>query len=380
MRALHICARFSPVSETFIYDYIRTMPSLGVETAVVTSRRENADLFPLEHVLEVPDLKELSLGRLWSKLRGRTKPRAWPRTRMRAVEHAVSQWRPDLLHAHFGHVGASSLALARSLKVPLVVSFHGRDAFQFPRDPRWRGLYSRMFESGARFTAVSEYMRNELAALRCPAEAMSIVHVGIDPGLFRFREPRRDAGAVRFVSVGRMVEKKGFADCVRAFHLAQGQGANIELSIIGDGPERETVQHLAASLGLGSPVSFLGQLPRPQVVEAMASADAFVLASRTAADGDKEGIPTVLMEAEFIGLPIVSTTHSGIPEAIPEPSRRFLAREADPDDLATKILDLCGQAQSWPEIAELGRKHVDANFNLATETEKLIDVYRAALG
>lgn len=379
MRVCHLCARFSPVSETFIYDYIRTLPELRAETMVVTSQRENPELFPMEPVVVIPDTPRWSFGRAWARLAQRSKRRAWPHTRLRPVLDSIGRFGADLLHAHFGHVGASSLELAREARVPLVVSFHGRDAFKFPREPRWRHLYREMFESGARFTGVSEYMRQEMIRLGCLPDSISVVHVGIDPALFEFREPRTEGSPVRFVSVGRMVEKKGFSDCVRAFGSARARGADIELSIIGDGPERARVQELADSLGVRSSVSFLGQLARPQVIEAMRSSDAFILASRTAADGDKEGIPTVLMEAEFIGLPIVSTTHSGIPEAIPEPNRRFLAPEGDPQALADRIVALLGHRSSWRDAAHLGKRHVEAHFNLLSETEKLVEAYSAAL-
>lgn len=378
MKVLHICARFSPVSETFIYDYIRTMPRYGVETTVVTAARENPALFPMDDVVVIPDLGLLSATRVWSKAAARHRRRAWPHTKRRAAVQAIRRCSPDVLHAHFGHVGASSVVIAREAALALVVSFHGRDAFQFPLDPRWRGLYTEMFESGARFTAVSEYMRDEMIRLGCPPEAIGVVHVGIDPELFEFREPRAHSESVRFVSVGRMVEKKGFADCIRAFHLARKEGAQIDLSVIGDGPERAAVEGLCASLGLGSAVTFLGELPRPRVIEAVRSADAFILASQTAKDGDKEGVPTVIMEAEFIGLPVVSTTHSGIPEAIPEPNRRFLAPEGDPRALADSILSLVGGRSSWAQMARLGREHVEANFNLALETQKLIELYKAS--
>ena len=241
-------------------------------------------------------------------------------------------------------------------------------------------LYQAMWKSRARFTAVSEYMKAELVRLGCAREAVSVIHVGIDPDLFVFRKPSLEGGPVRFICVGRMVEKKGFADAVRCIGLARAEGAEVELTLIGDGPQMPEVKRLVESLGLESVVTLLGARPRSQVIEEMRSSDAFLLASKTASDGDKEGIPTVIMEAQFIGLPMVSTTHSGIPEAIPEANRRFLAAEGDPKDLAARILGLLDARDSWAEIARLGRAHVEERFHLHKETDKLVRLYAEIAG
>jgi colanic acid/amylovoran biosynthesis glycosyltransferase len=381
LRVAHLCGSFSPISETFIYDYIRTEASFGIQTLVITGARANAHLFPMEGVVEAR-LRRWSPGWLWSKGKAAAgiDPGIWPLSSCADVTKTLREFGPDVVHAHFGQVGAASVAIAGGLGVPLLVSFHGRDAFALPGRPRLEPLYGAMWKSRLRYTAVSEYMKAELVRLGCEREAVSVIHVGIDPDLFAFRKPRQQGGVVRFICVGRMVEKKGFTDAVRCVALARAEGADVELTLIGDGPQMPEVKRLVKSSGLASIVRLLGARPRSQVIEEMRSSDAFLLASKTASDGDKEGIPTVIMEAQFIGLPVVSTRHSGIPEAIPEPNRRFLAAEGDPEDLARCILKLLDCRDSWTEIARLGRAHVEEKFHLHKETRKLVELYAEMVG
>jgi colanic acid/amylovoran biosynthesis glycosyltransferase len=176
-----------------------------------------------------------------------------------------------------------------------------------------------------------------------------------------------------------LVEKKGHDDLIRAVAILIKQGLQVSLSIIGEGAARAPLEGLIASLGVGDHVRLLGAQHRERVREELNRAHLFALMSKTARNGNKEGIPTVMMEAQTAGLPVCSTLHSGIPEVIPEPFQRWLAPEGDVESIARGLKDAITRRDLWDEAATRGRRHIQENFSLPTETGKLIRLYQGLL-
>lgn len=236
-----------------------------------------------------------------------------------------------------------------------------------------------MWAQAAAITVVSERMRERLAGFGCPERKLHVIHVGKRLEDYPYRAPTRPVR--RLLSVGRLVEKKGHPDAIRALARAREAGQSFTLDIIGDGPERPRLERLVVELGLEESVRLLGALPHEKVVSHMRESDALVQASRTSAEGDEEGVPTVLMEAQMLGLPCVGTRHAGIPEVIPTENHVLLAREADSDDLAAALMRLA--AFSVEEVALLaarGREHAAREYNLDFESDKLVALLRDVTG
>jgi colanic acid/amylovoran biosynthesis glycosyltransferase len=173
------------------------------------------------------------------------------------------------------------------------------------------------------------------------------------------------------------VEKKGFDDLIRAVAAIRGRIAQpVRLDIWGAGPLQRRLEGLAHGLGLWNAVSFRGIAASQNVPQLLRRYDAFVLPSKTARNGDTEGIPITILEAQAAGLPVVTTLHAGIPEAVPRANHGLLAREGDVQDLAEKLVALAGHRESWREIGSRGREWVIREFSLADEIDAYLRLFR----
>ncbi|NBQ16632.1 MAG: glycosyltransferase, partial [Proteobacteria bacterium] len=189
----------------------------------------------------------------------------------------------------------------------------------------------------------SEHLAARLRAVGAPAERMVVHRLGVD--VTRFAPPPstpRAGDAWTAVAIGRCVPKKGFATLIRAMALA-GEHAPA-LTVIGDGPLLGELRALAVALGVGHRVRFAGWLGRAEVAAELARADALIAPSETAADGDIEGMPVVIMEAMATGLAILGTRHSGIPEIVRDGINGLTVAERDADGLAQAMSRLADPA------------------------------------
>jgi colanic acid/amylovoran biosynthesis glycosyltransferase len=181
------------------------------------------------------------------------------------------------------------------------------------------------------------------------------------------------------LTVGRLVEKKGLEYAVRAVALARRTCPNLRYEIIGDGPLRPALGELVDKLNLAPIVSLLGAADCDFVRRKMAATDLFMLPSVTANDGDQEGIPVSLMEAQACGLPVLSTRHSGIPELVADGESGFLVAERDVEALASRLTYLIEHPESWPRMGRAGRTIVESRFNIEALNRDLLQIYEHAI-
>ena len=281
----------------------------------------------------------------------------------------------DVLHAHFGPVG-NNFRFARALwKTPLVVTFHGYDFCVVPRE-RGADVYHELFRGADAVTVNSGYTRERVAELGCPPERIHNLHVGLNPEQFPFRERvRRPGEPVRVLSVGRLVEKKGIEYAIRAVAQAREKFPDLRHDIVGDGPLRAGLEKLVDALGLRENVFLHGAQDAQAIQQFMADAHVFMLPSVTAANGDQEGTPVSLMEAQSAGLPVLSTLHSGIPEVVRQNETGFLLPERDVAGLAEKLIFLIENPDVCASMGRRGRQHVEAEFDLRKLNRDLAGIY-----
>ena len=287
-----------------------------------------------------------------------------------------------------GYTGVHALGAAARNGLPLVTSFYGHDVSIGGSHDRFLPGYwpyalrrRQLFRRGDRFLVLSRVMAAALAAQGCPPEKIRVVPLGIALARFAGPRPPRPADApLRVLMVGREVEKKGFDDGLRACALVRDAGVQLRVVILGTGGSlRPSLERLAASLAL--PVEW--PAPSSDVPQAMAAADVLLVPSRTAANGDQEGTPTVICEASAAGLPIVSTLHAGIPEQVEttDDARRtgFLVPERDHAGLARALIDLSGDADLRATLGANGRRKMQAEYSLAAHRDALLATYRELL-
>lgn len=289
--------------------------------------------------------------------------------RLRAVLGGV---RPDLVHAHFGGDGWLVSRTARQLGVPLIVTVHGHDVTRQPQSTGVHGIRYRrnlraVFQRAALVIAVSDVIR---------ARAL---HWGADPGRTRVHYTGvhvPDTVAITpkrwdVVFTGRFVAKKGTGDLITA--LATLDSPRPRALFIGDGPLLPDMRALAERLRVDA--TFVGAQPPESVQRLLAESRMLAAPSKTAPDGDTEGLPTTILEAGALGLPVVATRHSGIPEAVLDGRTGLLSDEADPAALAGNITRLLGDADLRRRMGTAARAHVAENFDLVIQTRRLEDLY-----
>ena len=270
------------------------------------------------------------------------------------------------LHSHFGWEQADMLAhIHRLTGLPYSLTLHAADIFVNPDR-----LASRL--SGAAFVAtISQYNKTMLIDhLGLPREKVHIVHCGVDLPAFPVSPAPLD-DVPRLVSIGRMVPKKGFGVLLRALALLRAEGFVFEAELVGDGPLRHKLDHLAAGLGLSGVARFTGALEPSEAVSRLRRAHIFVLACRQGPDGDRDGIPVVLMEAMALGRPVVSTRLSGIPELVDQ-GCGLLADPDDPYSLADQLRLILEDGVLAARLARAGRQRVEQAFTLEGQARRVL--------
>lgn len=295
----------------------------------------------------------------------------------------VRQLNPALIHAQFGLSGSLVLPLARSLKVPLIVHFRGADATvkdeyaQRASINHW--IYFQRREALKResrlFITVSKFIKEKLLEQGFPAHKIMVHYHGVDTNIFQADSTVPREPVVLFV--GRLTEKKGCEYLIKAMAIVQAKMPEVELVLIGDGPLRQSLEAMANKLL--TKYKFLGVQPRAVVQNWMNRSRILAAPSVTASQGDSEGLPNVVVEAQAMQLPVVSTVHAGIPEAVIHGETGFLAPERDYKQLGENMLCLLENAQLWQRFSVAGRDRVQKFFNRRQQTRVLEDIYQTVL-
>jgi colanic acid/amylovoran biosynthesis glycosyltransferase len=217
--------------------------------------------------------------------------------------------------------------------------------------------------------------------LGAPAERVVVHRTGIDLRRWPYRERQpRAPGGLSLVSVGRLVEKKGIAQVLRALRLLLDGGLRAEYRVFGDGPLRPRLQALAGELGIAEMVRFEGRQGQAAIREGLDRSDILVAASVTAADGDEEGIPNVLKEAMASGMPVVGTRHAGIPELIEDGVSGRLVAERDETALAAALARLAAEPERWPAMGRAGREKVEREYDIQRLNDRLAGMLETLVG
>jgi colanic acid/amylovoran biosynthesis glycosyltransferase len=288
------------------------------------------------------------------------------------IRNLLAGLRPAVLHAHFAGDGWLISRSAVRLGVPLVITLHGQDVTRQPNAPGLRGLRYRRnlrtaFRRATLILAVSDFIARQAIALGADPAKVRVHHTGVPaPAVEPLPDKQWDV-----LFVGRFVAKKGIDDLVEA--LGTIREPRPRALFIGGGPLEEPIRKRAADLGLDA--TFLGPQDPATVAASMAASKIFASPSKTAPNGDSEGLPTTIVEAARLGLPAVSTTHSGIPEAVVHGETGLLGAEGDRDALAENIRRLLTDDELRVRLGDRARARADERFDLATQTALLEDLY-----
>ncbi|WP_433530138.1 glycosyltransferase [Micromonospora sp. CA-263727] len=349
-----------PGSETFIRNQADALPTW--RPVYLGAVRVASPLARDTDVVLCPDTPRGRREWLQLRLTGGT-----PRLR-----RLLARLRPDVVHAHFGGDGWLVSRTATQLGIPLVITLHGLDVTRQPAAPGPRGVRHRRnlrtaFDRAALILAVSGPIRDRAVELGADPAKVRVHHIGVPVPA----EPASGPKSWDVIFVGRFVEKKGVDDLVEAVGLLPDLRPRVLL--IGTGPLHERVRARAERLGVDA--TFLGALPPAEVLRHVAESRVLAAPSRTAPDGDTEGLPTTILEAGSLGVPVVSTYHSGIPEAIIHEANGLLGPEGDRPALAANIRRLLTDHALRDRLGHEAHHRVQAHFDLPKQTRTLESLY-----
>lgn len=378
-RVGYVTKMFPRFSETFILTELLQVESAGIEVEIFSLRppvdgRFHAGLARLRAPVTYLTSAGIRAGDLWAELTegaaelGDLGPHLADllaldaRDALQAVQLARHVRRRGIthLHAHFASAGTGVARVAAAIAgIGYGFTAHAKDIFHAAVD---REDLRRKLRDARDVVTVSDfnldYLRAEFGA---DAHRVRRVYNGLDLSSFAFSSP--EGRPARIAAVGRLVEKKGFDVLLDAMASLVTEGRDVELVLVGSGEQEQALCAQVARLGLGERVRMLGGLPQHRVAEIVGGAAVFAAPCVVGSDGNRDGLPTVLLEAMALGTPCVATPVTGIPEVIEHEVTGLLVPERDPRALAAAIARLLDDPDLRVGLAKAARDLVETEFD-----------------
>jgi glycosyltransferase involved in cell wall biosynthesis len=363
-----------PVSETFIKEQVLALE----DWRAVLVGRKRLDQLPLD------DLNVRIIGAASPAFSSRM---SWKAHRLLRsiplhVKRSLEAEAPCLLHAHFGPDALDAWPLARALNLPMLVTLHGYDINTY-RDwweagkggPAMRTYPRRLLKLAEQprvgFIAVSEAIRQRAIEFGIPGEKITVNYIGIDTRKFAPGGIPIAQRPAHVLFVGRLVEKKGCRYLIEAMSTVQRDVPGARLIVVGDGPQRQSLEQLAQRLGVNA--DFRGAQSSAYVRRELDAARVFCLPSVTAESGDAEGFGLVLLEAQACGVPVITSARGGATEGLQAGETGLAFAEGDVDMLSNLLNNAIHG--SFGFISERARQFVTTRFDIKQTTKSLEMAY-----
>lgn len=288
------------------------------------------------------------------------------------LEAWLRSQQPTAVLAHYGVTSARMILAAHRAGVPLIAHFHGFDATHRETLAKEREAYALLFRHVSAVVAVSRQMVADLTALGCAADRIHHITCGVSLDRFQLTEVAKNAPL--FVATTRLTPKKAPLLLLRAFAEVVKQVPDARLEVAGEGGLRGACEQLIAELGIESKVMLWGAVGNDKVVEMLGRARAYVQHSVKAPDGDSEGLPVSILEAAAAGLPVVSTRHAGIPEAVAEGETGALVNEHDWQAMVEPMIELARNPELAARWGRSGRSKMLREFDQTNQLARLQQV------
>lgn len=389
--------RFPKLSETFVLEEVLGLERLGVPLRIYTLAPPSDEI---SHpavaqvrapVLQVPaSVIDEPLRLLARHLRlAASSPWRYLQALGRATARGAAGWRDFAragwlagqlredgvahLHTHFISTPADVAELVSAMSgVPFSISAHAKDIYLSRSDDLNRKLHA------ARFTVTCTEFNCRALRRIAPTATVQRMYHGIDAGVFHPARRAVPSLVPLILSVGRLVEKKGLDTLIDACRMLRGRGVPFRCEIVGYGEQRDRLAALIGLHGLEDQVQLTGKLSREQVIDRYARAAVYVQPSRVAADGDRDGIPNVLLEAMAMGLPVVATRISGIPEVVKHRHNGLLVGAEDPSAIADAVQQLIETPALAAQLGRNARHTVTRDFDNDRNLRVVLGLLEAA--
>jgi len=301
----------------------------------------------------------------------------WDHFQKTAIRQFLLHNEVDVVLAEYGPSGVAVMEACQQAGVPLVVHFHGYDAYQSSILEGAGQHYPELFRSAAAIIAVSHDMERQLLRLGAPRARLHYNPCGVDTSFFQEADPSQAAPV--FLAVGRFVDKKAPDLTLMAFSQVLERVPQARLVMIGHGPLWEACRRLSQALGLEASVDLLGQRAHAEVANVMRQARAFVQHSLRTICGDSEGTPVAVLEAGATGLPVVATRHAGIPEVVLDGQTGLLVDEGDVNGMAEYMIQLAQDPALAARLGQAARQRIRVGFSMDKSIDNLWRIIDAAI-
>lgn len=372
---VYALTKYHQLSQTFVDLEIQGLRRLGATVHVVSVERGHVERDGTHYLDTAPADPR---AHLWWLLRHPVSYLRYATTALRlrremgSAPELVPFWRlPGVArklygvtncHAHFGWSGATTaMLLAKLLGVPWSMTLHAKDIYA-----KRRNLRAKLDDAGLVVT-VCDYNRRWIDERHPPRRPIEVLTCGVEPAPVRDGAGGAVAGGADVVAVARLIPKKGIDTLMRAMALLPDATAEV----VGDGPELEALRALA-----GPNVTFRGAMEHDGALERIAAGRVFCLPCRIASDGDRDAMPTVIIEAMMRGVPVVSTDVVGIPEMVDDEVGR-LVQPDDVEGLAAALREVLGDDALARRLGEAGARRARERFTVEGQTRRLLGHFEA---
>lgn len=396
-RVAYVVKRYPRFSETFIVNEILAHEATGLPIEIFSLRppvdTHFQDLIsrvraPLTYLSD----GQLKAADLWDAIRkaSRTIPKLVSKLEASinvesaldiycGVQLAVTCLKHGLthIHAHFASSPATVAKIASSLTgIPFSITAHAKDIFHESVDEQ--DLGEKLMEAKVTFT-VSEFNLKHLRE-RFPAAKEKVIRLynGMHLNDFGFQPQRPRASKI--IAVGRFVEKKGFSDLIIACDILRKRNVDFQCQLVGGGEQEEMLTRYVSQLGLQNQVHLLGPQPQRVVKELIQDSSVMAAPCVHGKDGNRDGLPTVLLESMALGTPCISTAVTGIPEVIQHGVTGLIVPEYAPEALADALADLLSNSSQRERFAEASRQLIEREFDITRNTEIQRQYFGSSIG
>lgn len=371
VNVLHLTEFFLTKTMTFVYEIVNNR---YVNNYVATCIHRNLDLFPMEqsrlYVMHKYFPYLFFIVEFSYKFMNR--PFTWTG---RQFDKIIHDNEIEVIFAHFGTQGTFATSIKRrNPDLRFVVIFYGYDVYQLQHDPKYLSRIRDMNLYVDEVIAITDHMKRELVEMGLDERKISVVNLGVQIPL---EVSARSIGSegVKLLHISGFTEKKGALDIAKALIDLDGRhiGNPITAHFVGDGPEKEECIRLSQQLKHIS-VTFDGYKTSEDLDLLLRNADIFIHPSKTAKNGDMEGVPTVIKQAMSYGLPCVSTFHSGIPELIINRKNGILVNENSPTEIAAGIIELMEDKELYSTLSHEASRTIAKSFSLQDELFSITNI------
>ena len=375
MKILVFVESFMSPTLTFVYNEVVELAKHHHVT-ILCLERLNEDNFPFNNVVVIP-LQETLIQRKisWHFEKTNISMSRQNKKFRNNVTKFIDNYKPDVIHCHFGYESIKLLDNIERLSIPVFISFHGYDASQMLRRKCYVGKLNSYFKNKNIVPiCVSDFVKSNLLKAKVNAQNAELLLYGIDINFFNpVCKEKATNRKFTFLQISSFLEKKGHTYTLRAFKLFLNSiedKKKYKLILAGGWGLFEQIQTEVASLGLLDYVEFTGIVTHDEAKHLLSQADVFLHHSITASNGDTEGMPNAIIEAMAMGLPILSTFHAGIPELVEDGVNGYLVEEKDVAAYAKRMKDIL----SWGFQAK-NREKVVSFFSNQVHYQSLIKIY-----